>query len=212
MLKRLRILLLLLPVLAMLPELPMDSDVDAAEKQRSGPQEAAGQGLENLRLLVTEKNLKAMGFESPSEAALAKLGDPMQVFRVPLDELRNYQPNSDPERLLVDADRIIYPVVVRDIRSLVIVEKTAKGWQPTNLGSPKLAKVLFDRRKEKSDFIVWVPALNLYFVANRVDNKLMLTPVLDDPNVELSAGRTLPADKVFSLIVPAAKSYNGLPN
>jgi hypothetical protein len=39
----------------------------------------------------------------------------------------------------------------------------------------------------------------------------MLTSVIDDSGLNLSAGKTLPAEELFSALVPIAQKYNGLP-
>jgi hypothetical protein len=181
--------------------------------QGKDPDEAARKSLEAFRALVTDENFKALGFVSRDEVSVAQLDVPLHVFRVQLDQLQKYEPRSDPEKLLIDSDRVIYPITVKEqIRSSLEVEKNGDSWQGTNFGSPELVKLLTTARKDKSDFVVWVPALNLYFIANRRDNRLQLTPILDYPNLGLSAGRTLTADEAFTAILSAARSHDGLPN
>lgn len=181
--------------------------------QGKDPDEAARKSLEAFRGLVTEANYKPLGFASRDEIAAAQLDMPFQVFRVQLDMLQKYEPRSDPEKLLVNADRVIYPLTVKgEFRSSLEVEKRGNVWEGTTLGSPELARALIKARKDKSDFVVWVPALNLYFDANRSDNRLMLAPILDYPNLGLNAGRTMTADEAFTAILPAARNHNGGPN
>ena len=55
-----------------------------------------------------------VGFDDPSEAASATLGEPIRVSMVRLDALRKYSAGGDPERLLTDVGRVIYPVFVGD--------------------------------------------------------------------------------------------------
>ena len=62
-----------------------------------------------------------------------------------------------------------------------------------------------------SYFVLEVPALNAYFIAQRSENKLMLTAVLNDATLKLEAGQTSPAAEVFEKLAPIAKAYNGLP-
>jgi hypothetical protein len=50
-----------------------------------------------------------------------------------------------------------------------------------------------------------------YFVADRVEGKLLLTPVMIDPRTKLRAGETLPADVVFLQLKAASEGCNGLP-
>jgi len=64
--------------------------------------------------LVTEEDFAALGFESLEEVADAQLGEPLQVSAVPLDRLKEFTPETDPNELLVEANRIIYPVTVNE--------------------------------------------------------------------------------------------------
>ncbi|MBE7446943.1 MAG: hypothetical protein HS132_17665 [Planctomycetia bacterium] len=192
-----------------------------AQSDNTEPQKVASESIVTLRKLVNEQNYKAMGFESPDEVSTVALGEPIRVFLVRLDQLREYQPGSDPNKLLIDGDKIIYPFTVKEqVRSSVVVEKINEAWNATNFGGPHLIKILANIRKNTSDstglpissyFAVQVAALNLYFVGHRTDNELMLTPLLDDPGFEFKAGRTMPAKDVFSAILPSAREHNGLP-
>jgi hypothetical protein len=60
-------------------------------------------------------------------------------------------------------------------------------------------------------FAVHIPVLSLYFLGSRVENHLMLTPVTESSLVPLRVGATVPAEEVLKVVVPVARSYNGLP-
>ena len=175
--------------------------------------EAARKSLEFFRQLVRDDNFRALGFESRSEAAEAQLSNPLRVSLVPLDQLRNYERGSDPQNLLVEANRMIYPVTVKgQVRSSIVVTRMGENWQGGSFGDAALAKLLTSTRKSQSDFVVWVPALNVYFVASLTNNRLVLIPVLDHPNLGLKVGSPYPAEDAFLALVPAARSYDGSPN
>lgn len=183
-------------------------------------QEAATQGLETLRQIITAQNYKGMGFESVDEVKSATLGEPLGVFYVHLDQLKEYQPGSDPEKLLTDVGQMVYPVAVKDqVRSSVVVAKSDDVWKAARSGGPNVIQAISRARStvassEKppaSTFVVQVPALNFYFVGYRADGKLMLTPILDDPQYNFKAGVPLPAEDVFRALTAAATNYNGLP-
>jgi hypothetical protein len=59
--------------------------------------------------------------------------------------------------------------------------------------------------------LVRVPALNIEFVAYHDTSGLQLTPITDLEAAGLKAGQTLPASRVFELLVPLARQHNGLP-
>ncbi|MBW7899811.1 MAG: hypothetical protein H3C25_13820 [Candidatus Brocadia sapporoensis] len=78
-----------------------------------------------------------------TKCLLLPWGEPIRVFLVQLDQLREYKPGSDSNKLLIDADKIIYPFTVREqIRSLVVVEKIQEAWNATNFGGHHLIKIL----------------------------------------------------------------------
>jgi hypothetical protein len=166
---------------------------------------------------MTEENFAAMGFKSLEEAAEARLGEPLPLFYVRLDQLQEYQPGSDPEGLLVNSERVIFPVTAKEeVRSSIVVEGAEDGWRAVDFGAPNLIGALSDVRQESgregSDFAVWIPSLNLYFLGTRSDPGLSLTPILDDPRFEFVAGGTLSAYDVFTRLLPAARDSNGLPS
>ena len=59
--------------------------------------------------------------------------------------------------------------------------------------------------------MVRVLALNMYFLAKRVENRLFLTPIMEDPRLKLPIGEAVPAEIVLEQLVPIANAYNGLP-
>lgn len=201
----------------------MSSQANAQEKPLplEKIQQVASEALAPFSELVTKQNYKVMGFETPGEPGVANLGEPLRVFMVGLDQLQQYQPGSDPNKILSGGDQVIYPVTVKgQVRSSIVVEMIKERWKATSFGSPNLVKMLTKVRKDSSNatklpissyFAVQVPALNLYFIAHRTDEMLMLTPLLDDPSYGFKAGVTMPADKVFVTILPAAREHEGLP-
>ena len=173
---------------------------------------AAQHGLATLTQIVNAGNYASLGFDSEAEVRQATLGEPLQVYRVQLDALRAFTANTDPETLLVDVRRSLYPVKVGDrVATSIFVTGSREGWRASELGNAAVARLISRYRHGASDFVVHVPAMKSYFVADRVEGKLMLTPVMDDPRTKLRAGETLPADVVFLQLQQASEGYNGLP-
>jgi hypothetical protein len=173
---------------------------------------AAQHGLATLRQVVNAGNYASLGFGSLDEVRQPTLGEPLQVYQVQLDALRAFTDKTDPETLLVDIRRNLYPVKVGDrVATSIFVIGSRDGWRASELGNAAVARVVSRYRHGASDFVVHVPALKSYFVADRVEGKLMLTPVMDDPRTKLRAGETLPADVVFLQLQQASEGYNGLP-
>ncbi|MFJ1471789.1 hypothetical protein [Massilia orientalis] len=173
---------------------------------------AAQHGLATLRQVVNAGNYASLGFESEAEVRQATLGDPLQVYRVQLDALRAFTGNTDPETLLVDVRRSLYPVKVGDrVATSIFVTGSREGWRASELGNAAVARLVNRYRHGAGDFVVHVAAMKSWFVADRVEGKLMLTPVMDDPRTKLRAGETVPADVVFLQLKAASEGYNGLP-
>jgi len=196
--------------------------IKSAGKQQMPPktfadaQAAATDSLSTFRELVNAQNYKELGFESPEEVANATLGEPIHVLVVSLNQLRQYEPGSDPNRLLTDFNQIHYPVVVGDqVRSAILVDQVNGKWKAGTFGATNLAKLIATARKgtqtsnPSQDVVVEVPSLGLYFLGHRTeDNKLTLTPLTDYAVFGLRAGGEMPAEEVLAALVPAAKSLN----
>jgi hypothetical protein len=187
--------------------------------QSASSTEAAKQGLETLRKLVNANNYRAMGFESLDELRSATLGDPLHVYLVRLDQLREYRPESDPDKLLTDIGQELYPVVVGGaVRSSVLVAKEREHWSAVSFGGANLVKVFDQKRIESSSsakvpvsayFEVDVASMNLYFLGYWKENRLTLIPLLGDPQYKFTAGVPIPASDAFATLVPAAQAYRG---
>jgi hypothetical protein len=181
-------------------------------------QEAATAGLDTLRRLAGAGNFREMGFEAPEQAQAATLGEPLHVYLVRLDQLRAYQPGTDPESLLNDVGQDLYPVrVANGTRSSILVAKTAAGWRAVGFGGAKLAKAADQRRMEKMAEAkapptayaeIHVAALNLYFLSYREGTQLMLVPLVDDPDKRFHVGIPIPAGDAFALLARQAKSID----
>lgn len=172
-------------------------------------QQAAEEALKTLEKLVTAENYAAMGFASLGEVAQAQLGAPMTVYRVQLDHLRDYLPDqTDPEELLVDINRLLYPVTVgEEVRSSLAIEGRREAWRGTDYGGPGLIKAISQYRQGDDDFVVHVGFLGLYFVGQRNEDGLWLTPLLDDPDLGFVAGEPLAAAEVFRGLLSLAQQY-----
>jgi hypothetical protein len=184
------------------------------------PQEAATRALDTLKGLVTEQNYKAMGFESADEVKSAALADPLPVSRIQLDQLRAYQPGSDPSKLMMDVGQMMYPVTAREqVRSSIVVVKDGDAWKEAKFGGPAAIKAITSARaKDQGEgkasgpyTLVQVPALNMYFLARQADGKWMFVPAIDDPANNFRAGVAVPAEEALRALSTAAQKYNGLP-
>jgi len=173
---------------------------------------AASEGLATFRQLISEDNYRGLGLDSLDQVPALALGDPMPVYRIQLDQLLAFKQGDDPDKLLVDDQRVTYPIVADTlVVSSLSVAKGADGWRATDYGSSNVVKALSLVRKDTSDFIVQIPALKLYFIGNRRDGVLFLTPAEDHPLFGFASGKTITAESAILVVQPIAAQYNGLP-
>ena len=175
-------------------------------------QDAAQAGLVVLRSLVTESNFQGLGFSSVDQAKNAQLGEPLNLFSVRLDSLNAYKGDANAFGLLQDAHKVIYPVTAdQQVVSSMSVTQRGDGWRATDFGNAALTKALVAHRQSKDDFVVWVPAMKIYFSARGSGESLMFTPIMDDPRFGFQAGEGIPASRAFAVLQKFASGYNGLP-
>jgi hypothetical protein len=184
-------------------------------------QPVAQMALKTFMQLITESNYKQMGFENLNEVQTATLGIPLQDFIVPLDNLMKFTGSFKFEEFLIKTNLINYPVLVKDqIRSSLTISKSNEKWQPVSYGGSNMIKLIFNNLTinkkqtglpESSYFIVQIPSLNLYFLGYKIENDLMLVPILDDSSLDFKAGSSIKAERVFNSVLPLAKAHDGLP-
>jgi hypothetical protein len=173
---------------------------------------AAQEGLVTFQKLVDAKNYAQLGFSSPEAAARATLGEPMQIFLIRLDKLQNFTGDTNPDTLLTDARRTLYPVELdKRVATSLTVTQRDDGWRATDFGNRSIARAVTRYRSDPGDFIVHAAALKLYFVGRRTEGRLMLIPVMHDERLGFRAGESIPAERVLATLQQAAQGYNGLP-
>jgi hypothetical protein len=190
---------------------------DRAETPKNplSQQQAADTALRVLQKLVTSQNFKAMGFDSENEVEQSRLSTPLPVFNVGLDQIKGYDTSKDPNTLLTASSEIVYPVTVGGrVKSSVTIVHKEQGYQPSSFGNAEIIRRLSEYRREENagnEFIVRVPALNMYFLGRRAENQVLLVPIIEDPRLKLRPGEPLPAQTVLAELTPIARAYNGLP-
>jgi hypothetical protein len=166
------------------------------------PRLAATNALADLRHLLTEgQNFRDMGFDNLEQLDQARLGEPASVYTVGLDDLREYGPGSDPQALLIDTKRMVFPVVVDGSgRTLITVEHNEGKWHAVSFGDQRVARNLVRVREDKSSgegqptsdyFLVQVNALFLTFLGKQQPsvvgaNSLRLVPLHEKDELEVS--------------------------
>jgi hypothetical protein len=181
--------------------------------QGKDPDEAAAKSLDVYKTLVTDADFQALGFENLADVAKAELGRSFEIKLVPLDKLSSFQRDSKPEDLFGNSGRVMYEVRVGDrVRSSLEVGPVGDLWQGQSFGSPGLITSIDALQPGADDYVVWVAALNVYYLAQTTSDGLFLTPLFDYPQFDLTAGRSGPAADELGVLVEAAKSHEDLPN
>lgn len=176
------------------------------------PEEAATTAIGVLQKLVTQDNYRSMGFDSLDQVKQAQLGSPMPVFDIGLEQLKGYKTGTDASSLLTQNPKTIYPVTVNgEVKSSVTISHKAEGYQASSFGNADIVKRLSEYRQPQGDFVVRVPAFNMYYVGRKVENRLLLVPIIDDPRLKAKPGEAIPAENLLEQLVPLANAYNGLP-
>jgi len=181
----------------------------------------AKQAMITLDKLTNEQNNQVMGFENLEEVNKIKLGAPIQIFNIRLDELLKYDSDNDPAMILSGGQNYIYPVMIgNEVRTSIELDKIQNEWQATKFGGTNSIKLLTKIRSQIEDttglditafFSVTIPSLNLYFIAHKIDGKLFLTPILDDYGFNIKAGIPMSAKSVLESILPVARKHDGEP-
>lgn len=180
--------------------------------------EAALQGLSTLKSLTTEADLGRMGIQSLDQIPKTQLGRPIPICFISLNRIRNFEPGSDPNALLKAGDAFLYPVKIGPlVVSSLLVKKTDEAWKTVELGDIDLAKTVTSALLESAKshgidasryLLIEIRALNLYFLAYRDGENLLLQSIYDLPNLDLKAGVEEPAGKIFEALKPLSqKSY-----
>jgi hypothetical protein len=181
----------------------------------------AQRSLGGLRSFVTPETFQRLGFESVEEVNNAQIEQPIPIFMVPLDRLRQYKSGGNPADLLLRTNEIRVPLTVSgQVRSSMTLRQTQGGWEVARIGRPQLTKELLGAIKPPAPaaqapgdafFEVTIPALNLEFVGRREDTRVLLTSLVSEPLYELQAGETLDARQVFDHLAPFAEQLETEP-
>lgn len=179
------------------------------------PEQAAQQGLDDLKVLATTENYRDLGFEALADVGRAQLGRPMEIFNVGLRPLQAFGPGVAPRSLLLKSSETIYPLTVDgSVRSSLSIARVDGGYAPSSFGSAEIVRQLSVHRRDAagaSDFVVHVPALKLHFLGRLTGADLVLVPIFLDPRVPFAVGQPEKAEVIFGRLVPYARASNGLP-
>jgi hypothetical protein len=164
-----------------------------------------------LKSLISPANSKLLGFDTAQDVIRTRIGKPIDIYTIGLDKLRTYQPGDPVAPLIKQLDSRLYPLSVEDrVRSSLVVSRIqgTDAFTGTAWGLVKLIELVTKYKKVDSDFIVWIPALNLHFLGNRPDETLMLTPLATRKLYGMKEGVPVQAAVVFALLAQQAREHD----
>jgi hypothetical protein len=171
-------------------------------------QEAATSAISMLQKLVDGQNYKSLGFQSIDEVRQAQLGQPIEVYNISLEKLKSYQTGQDPKSLLTPSAETIYPVIVGgSVRTGVTIVRKEQGYESSSFGHADIVKRLAQYRRSAAEFAVRIPAFNMYFVGRHMETRVVLVPIVNNPQLKVQAGEAAPLEVVVDQLRPYANPY-----
>jgi hypothetical protein len=169
------------------------------------------QGCSKLKSLINPANSRLLGFEQADDARVAQIGKPIDIYSIGLNKIRAYKPGDPVSPLIRRLDSRIYPLSVSGtVRSSLVVSrvKDTGTFTTTAYGLVKLITLVMKYKKSESDFVVWLPALNLHFLGDHPDETLKLTPLATRDLYGLKEGVPVQAAVVFALLAQQARAHD----
>lgn len=177
----------------------------------------AESGMDVMSALIDADNAESMGFQDLEELENAALGTPLFLHHIPLDALAAHDLTRSPQRLLVDGDMALFPVMVDgDVRSLLSMRRDGGAWRPSSIGRPAHALALVEARQRHAQthnieheeaFIVDIPSMNLTFIAHANESGLMMSGVFDHDQLGVDANSSENGRALIERLHQAAQTF-----
>ncbi len=156
------------------------------------------------------------GVPEKGEAADARLGEPLPVAMVRLDQLKAHRAGEAVDALIQPLELAIYPVQVgAETRAELEMAPVDGVWRAISVGGAGHARVVADLRARPAAgepaYLLRVPALGVEFLARQARGGLTLTPLFASPAAGLAAGKALPAREAVERLLPLAEAHGGEP-
>ena len=193
------------------------SAIDSPPFIEGGTAEQAAQiGLAVLRQIGKEKEdeeyARSLGFNFADEIRHSRLGNPLRLYRVPLDRLKGFKMQDPLEKMLFNTEILMYPLLVdKQARSVITVRPSSsgKGWHPTGAGYGEFIVLVEKHRTPGADVVILVSDLGLKFLATRTKDDFQLIPLSERKDFEILPGPpALPARDIFAKLSVLASKYD----
>lgn len=177
------------------------------------------QGVVARNALNTFKQLQSVQPNKDAamrDTALWVLGSPVKTAIIPLDKLKEYKTGQAANELIMDIDKLIYPVInsrTKQVISSITIEKNKEKWVASSFGRETnvVQKIDSIGGGDKDYKLVRILAFNLNFLSYQEGNITQFIPLQDDRERDIVQGRPVVAEKILERYVKPAIEYNGLP-
>jgi len=173
----------------------------------------ATNSLIKFKALITPGNFKALGFFSTNEVLQATNAEPIFVYPVILDRLRNFQAGQDLQVLLGAMERALVPTMVEtNVRSSLMLRLASTGiparWTNEDWGRPELAQDLVGAYRiipagqivaGTIPFAVHLSVLNIWFVGFRTASGTVFRATRDIPPLTLQSNQIVSVSTITNL-------------
>jgi hypothetical protein len=180
---------------------------------------AAQDSLNTFKELVSQGAYREYDFDSASSVDRIVLGQPLNDAMIGLDQLANWD-GANPYDLIRPTGRVVFPITSdgQAHSSVTLAFKDGK-WVAVAFGGVReaRARLAIEGRMMRERAVgspapllsqVRIPALNLQFLARLDKGQLFLTPVEENPELGLEAGREERADLLLRRAQQAASHRN----
>ncbi len=190
------------------PEIPKPTAEDLQASR-----EAASQALEVIAVLA-DPLLEKLGLGAAGARSAAALGEPIPVFNLNLNHIKELGKGEDPRTLLTRSDEMFYPIsVAGKVVSSVTVEKhDDDGWTMASIGQSHLTAKLVELQRVmeltgEHTVVVNVPAMYQMFLVNASAELPIFIPVYDVPVMDLLAMQTIGGSELFVKLKSLVESF-----
>jgi hypothetical protein len=193
------------------PRIPVVDEQQLTLQPGLGPESftnassAALAALPVFAQLIDADAKKRLGIASGAALTRATLDAPVDEYTVSLAQLRNWSANGRAADLLSKSPGEFIPVEIDGkVAATFRVVSNAGKWHVAAFGGAALGAGWARARANGGQFLVEVEGLELAFSGRRAGDKVFLTPVFDEPNIKITAGREEAAEDIFTRIQPQA--------
>ena len=178
------------------------------------PAEAATEGLETLKALVTPQNYARLGFQTQGEVQQAALEKtPLEVDVIDFAKLQGFAPGQVPESLITRRSEVLYVVTVSGgVRTSMTVAPFSGGYEAVNFGDAAMIRQYARFRAPRGDRLVRSPEMGLDFIGRVVNGQSVLVPLDGLADTRLRRGQQAPLGDVLGELAPIARTYTDAPS